>query len=331
MVMYLQRYFWAVSLAFIASSSLLSARVVNTFVDGALEPGPLLSSDGPRGPLLPATAPNLAADKFGHLFGIEPPPPPAVTAENLIVTHGAKGPICMECEPVKTGLRLQLLATMIASDKHWSMALISDLDAQKTAYYGVGDTIKNVVIYDIVRDSRVYTHKAFDIDKPEPNVPWVVIINEDTHRLEFIDDKPGTGTAVSTAGLGNLGTAPVPGPGDGPVEGITKTGDNRYEITRAKLDATLSNLNDIATQARIVPNFKNGTSNGFKLFSIRPNSLYSAIGIQNGDVITQINGYDMNSPEKALELYTKLKDSRNVKLTYERNGQSVSSEYNITQ
>jgi len=330
LVVYLNRYFWAVTLGFIALASLLSTSVVNTLVGAALEPGPLLSTEGGRGSL-PAALVNLSAEKFGHLFGIEPPPPEA--SKGPAQPQGPSGPICMDCEPVKTGLRLQLLATMIASDKRWSMALISDLDAQKTSYYGVGDKIHGATIYDIVRDSRQYTHKPIDFDKPDSPTQWVVIINEDTHRLEYIDATPGTGATVSTTGLGNLGTAPVPPAGgegeDKGQEGIKKLGDNKYEISRAKLDSTLANLNEVATQARIVPNFQNGQANGFKLFSIRPGSLYSAIGIQNGDVITNINGYEMNSPEKALEIYTRLKDARNIKLTYQRNGQSMSSEYAI--
>ncbi len=82
-------------------------------------------------------------------------------------------------------------------------------------------------------------------------------------------------------------------------------------------------------QARIVPSFKNGQANGFKLFSIRPDSLYSKIGIQNGDVIQRINGYDMNSPDKALEAYTKLRNAGALDLTVERNGQSTSYHYAI--
>ena len=44
-------------------------------------------------------------------------------------------------------------------------------------------------------------------------------------------------------------------------------------------------------QARIVPSFKDGVAQGFKLFSIRPDSIYSKIGIQNGDVIKRISFY----------------------------------------
>ena len=78
-----------------------------------------------------------------------------------------------------------------------------------------------------------------------------------------------------------------------------------------------------------MPSFKNGVANGFKLFSIRPGSIYSAIGIQNGDVITRINGFDINSPDKALEIYSRLKDAQNVDLQVDRRGQSMSYHYSI--
>ncbi len=114
------------------------------------------------------------------------------------------------------------------------------------------------------------------------------------------------------------------------MQGVRPVGPNRYEIDRSVIDSTLSNLNNIATQARIVPSFKNGVANGFKLFSIQPNSLYSAIGVENGDVIQRINGYEINSPDKALEVYTKLRESQRITIEIERNGQTIRKEYNVT-
>ena len=79
-----------------------------------------------------------------------------------------------------------------------------------------------------------------------------------------------------------------------------------------------------------MPSFKNGVANGVKLFQIQPGSLYSAIGIENGDVITRINGYEINSPDKALEVYQKLRDSRHITIECERNGQAIRKEYTVT-
>ncbi|RKI10066.1 general secretion pathway protein GspC, partial [Corallococcus sp. AB030] len=121
-------------------------------------------------------------------------------------------------------------------------------------------------------------------------------------------------TATPTNNLGN---------------GIKSTGENEYEVPKAEIDKTLSNLNDVAMQARIVPAFKDGQAVGFKLFSIRPDSIYSKIGVQNGDVIRRINGFDMNSPEKALEIYSKLKDSSRIEIEIERNGAPIRKSYNV--
>ena len=96
------------------------------------------------------------------------------------------------------------------------------------------------------------------------------------------------------------------------------------------IDNTLRDLNQIATQARIVPSFRNGVANGFKLFSIQPGSLYASIGVENGDVIQRINGYEINSPDKALEVYQKLRSSSHITIELERNGRPVRKEYNVT-
>ena len=50
-----------------------------------------------------------------------------------------------------------------------------------------------------------------------------------------------------------------------------------------------------------------GKAAGFRLFSVRPDGPFAKIGLQNSDVISAINGLEMTSPEKALEVYTKLK------------------------
>jgi len=316
-----KRYFWTAWLVFIALASLLATRIGNTFVAAALEPAPVVAvPTTPRMLHAAATGPaSVGIDPFGHLFGIEPPPPPP--PDEALEAQKAASRICFTCPPVKTGMRLQLMATVIANEKRWSLALISDLDKQSTDLYSVGDTIRSATIRDMERDTEHAPGK-------------VIIVNEETRRLEYIDATPGTGVAVNTAGLGNLGVEPVPGAGEPPteganMEGIRQVGPDIYTVERSTLDKALANLNEVATQARIVPSFKNGVANGFKLFSIRPGSLYSSIGVQNGDVITRINGFDMNSPDKALEIYTRLKDAQNLEIEIERRGQIVKKTYTI--
>ena len=106
--------------------------------------------------------------------------------------------------------------------------------------------------------------------------------------------------------------------------GIRRMRDGRYSISRS-----LAGRNDGAYGAssgcRIVPGFRNGHGVGFRLFGIRKDSIYSALGFENGDTITRINGLRINSAERALEIYTHLKDARRVKVEFERHGRTMSS------
>ena len=131
---------------------------------------------------------------------------------------------------------------------------------------------------------------------------------------------------VSTIPI-NSDEPPPPIPGD--MTGVTKMSDTDYRVDRSELDRTLANLNEVATQARIVPSFKNGKPNGFKLFSIKPGSIFAKIGLQNGDVIQKINGYDMNSPDRALEIYTKLRDATSLTIDLQRRGNNQTMNYTI--
>ena len=152
-----------------------------------------------------------------------------------------------------------------------------------------------------------------------------VYINNRGHR-EYIDGEAGTGEVAYTPPPPVASSAP---PASDVGQGVKELSANNYEIQRDEIDKALNNMGEIAMQARIVPAFKDGVSTGFKLFSIRPDSLYSKIGIQNGDVVRRINGFEINDPAKALELYAKLRDSNRIEIEVERNGASINKTYNV--
>src|SRR4029079_12465657 len=85
----------------------------------------------------------------------------------------------------------------------------------------------------------------------------------------------------------------------------------------------------LSRSARIVPEIRDGRAAGFRLFSVRPDGPFAKIGLQNGDVISAINGLELTSPDKALEVYTKLKSASHLSVGVERNGPQVPKAYNI--
>lgn len=300
-----RKHFWAVHLLFLFAVTFAVARMANLFVESALLPLPR-GGEGPRVQrpvnVVRPTA-TLDVERLAKATGIPlPPPEPEVTEPNQPVVD-------MNAPPVKSGLRLKLLGTLVSSLPEWSIASVQDAVTQRTQTYMVGDPIQGAEVLEIDRTR-------------------VIILNGG--RREFIDGSGGDGAAP--VAMAPPPVAPPSGkgpPSKGLGQGIRSMTENEYEVPRAEIDRTLSNLNDVAMQARIVPAFENGVAEGFKLFSIRPDSIYTKIGVQNGDVIRRINGFELNSPEKALEIYSKLKESSRIEIELKRNGTVVRKTYHV--
>jgi general secretion pathway protein C len=324
--LFFRKYAWTANLALLFAAAWLLARTVNTLVGAAIRPRPQAEAVGgaapPPRPMLPAT---LDSDRLYRLIGVEPP---RVEDPGQAPQAAARPQTCQDAaaRPTKSDLRLQVVAGVIAEVARHSLATILDPQSRESRVLGVGEEFAGARLLGVER--------VVDSDDPTGNGFRVVAVICNAGTKEFLDNTPGS--QVPEAGL-NVGVAPVPaprtaasstGPGTG-AEGIRKLDANRYEIDKQVIEGALTNLNTLATQARLVPSFKNGVANGFKLFQIQPGSLYASIGVENGDVITRINGYEVNSPDKALEVYQKLRESCHVTIELERGGQPIKKDYNI--
>lgn len=306
MELFFRKYFWTVNLVFILFVAWMVARTANLFVESAIAPAPT-AEPAARTPQRVQETQQLASlemERLSKLTGIKIPEPEPVVQE-----PSATPAVDENAEPVKSGLRVKLLGTLVAADKYWSFASVQDMVTQRSQTYMVGDLIQNAQVTDIQRER-------------------VIILNNG--RKEFIDGQPGDGSGPTpTFTPPPVAEAKPSTPNSGLGTGIRAVSENEYEVPRGEIDKTLANLNEVAMQARIVPAFKDGQAQGFKLFSIRPDSIYSKIGVQNGDVIRRINGFDLNSPEKALEVYSKLKEAPRIEIEIERNGAPIRKTYNV--
>jgi general secretion pathway protein C len=71
----------------------------------------------------------------------------------------------------------------------------------------------------------------------------------------------------------------------------------------------MRNPAELFSQARILPKYENGQMTGVQLNSIQPGSLFEEIGIRDGDVITQVNGIVVSSPQDSAALLRELTES----------------------
>jgi general secretion pathway protein C len=111
--------------------------------------------------------------------------------------------------------------------------------------------------------------------------------------------------------------------------GIKKLDETTYEIDKSLVDKVLLNPMAVVKGARVVPAMKNGKPDGFKLYAIRPTSAFAKLGLTNGDTVTSINGFELNTADKALEVYTKLREATSLELELNRRGKPVTLKYTI--
>lgn len=122
---------------------------------------------------------------------------------------------------------------------------------------------------------------------------------------------------------------------DGPIsseeleQGIQKVSDTQYNIEQSLVTKILENQAELMRSARIIPHEKDGRTVGVKLYGIRRSSVLGQLGMKNGDLLRNINGFDMTSPDSALQAYTKLRNAERLSVAVERRGNPMTIDYNI--
>jgi general secretion pathway protein C len=112
-------------------------------------------------------------------------------------------------------------------------------------------------------------------------------------------------------------------------QNISAVSETKFSVQRSFVDKILQNQAEIMRSARIVPHEENGQVVGVKLYGIRRNSLLGKLGLQNGDLLRTINGFDMASPDSALEAYSRLRSASNLSVAVTRRGRPMNVDYDI--
>lgn len=108
-----------------------------------------------------------------------------------------------------------------------------------------------------------------------------------------------------------------------------KTGDNVWSIDRKAVLNALEDMSQVLSDARLTPIFTAGKPEGFRVTEIKPRGVFDAIGLKNGDILKRVNGYEMTTPERAIQVLTALKGQRSIDLDVVRAGQRMSFHYDI--
>lgn len=112
-------------------------------------------------------------------------------------------------------------------------------------------------------------------------------------------------------------------------KGITKVSDTKFNVSRELLDKLMGEQASLMRAARVIPHQEDGRVVGVKLYGIRRTSLLGRLGIQNGDMMRTLNGFEMANPDSVLEAYTSLRSANDLTVALTRRGKPMNIEYNI--
>ena len=237
-----------------------------------------------------------------------------------------------QVEPIEnlqeTTLQLSLLWT-IAGDSLNARAIILDQRKRSQDIYRIGDSIQGAEIRQIFRGKIVLRHNEKDeiltmvegegaAGAADSNVP------APTSR---VDSRRRRGSrAVSSAP-----SVPEPEPGtiDAQEEAIQDIEEEVIPIHQDELQSSINNLNELLTQVRVRPYFRQGKPEGLIVSQIQGDSIFAKLGLMNGDIIASVNGEQMSTPEEAFQLYNSLKSGTPVNIEITRRGQKKILTYEI--
>lgn len=190
-----------------------------------------------------------------------------------------------------TSLKIALLGTVAGSEKN-AVAVIEEKQLRKQGLYRVGDSVQGALIKMILRGKVIL--RVGDKDE-------ILTMDEDT------SSKSGNGKGRSKA-----------------------SGDQTtIRVRRSDIESSMRNINTLLSQVRIRPHFRNGEADGLSISRIRPNSIFTKLGLRNGDVVQAIDGTPIQSPDDILSLYEKIKSGSRISIQLTRRGQQKTIDYEM--
>jgi type II secretion system protein C len=105
---------------------------------------------------------------------------------------------------------------------------------------------------------------------------------------------------------------------------LKKLGPGKFEVSRTEVQQTMENPAQFFSQMRALPHFVNGKTDGFSISQVQPGSVFQQLGLQDGDLLTSIDGQPVTNPMQAMGLIQAVKTASAIDLTVNRGGTPTS-------
>jgi type II secretion system protein C len=106
--------------------------------------------------------------------------------------------------------------------------------------------------------------------------------------------------------------------------------DNKVTMSAKYKDHLVKHeLSRILMQAAAVPFYQNGVLEGFKMVDIDDDSIYDQVGLEDGDIVTEINGQKLSDVGMAIKVLNSLREAKQAEIRFIRAGNDKSIEVSV--
>ncbi len=238
-----------------------------------------------------------------------------VKSANLFRTNDGQGPkkkvADTKCEKAQqaSSLPIRLMNTVVLQDSVKSIASVQVSGQRDLKEFREGDTIDNMA-------------KIFKITRLE-----LLVKNNQTGICESITSsqlKESRNSPISVMSPAQKRSYIA----NKKIPGIENEG-NKFTIKKDVLDEKLKDIGAILTQARAVKIQNPDGSMSFKMTEMDPEGVFLVLGLQEGDIITSINGKPIMDLNEVMSLFGKIKNIENLSLGIKREGAESVQDYTI--
>jgi len=207
-----------------------------------------------------------------------------------------------------TKLELTLLGVLFSEIKEDAHAIIADKQTQIEYHYRIGQEIApGAELVEIYREKVILRNRG---------------------RLEtlFLDDQ----TPEKSANRAPIDSTAVKSANGQPARSIDRT--SRADLSKTLGEMRNAMMNDptsIAEQIQATPVEEDGVFRGFRLAPGKDRSLLARFGLRNGDIVTNVNGVDLDNAMKGMEVFSKVTTATQLQVTVLRRGQLITYTFGV--
>jgi len=238
-----------------------------------------------------------------------------IVRRNIFDPDAVRGEVVAEDEGERSDLPFRVLATVVSDPSQFSSAIIGNERGDNPLVYTLTQCPGSAISTKARPCSRL-TDDAVIV-----GIEWrKVRIEREDGSIEYLDiggddvERPRASTRET----------------EEPVSGIEEAGTDHYTVERSVIDNALDDLDALANQVRVRPHRdSDGEVDGFRLSGIRRGSMLEQLGIKNGDIIHEVNGYPLNSNSGAMTAFQSLQSESNFTFDITRRNRRKNMTYDV--